>query len=90
MTPREVSVLVPREGGEKLAARVSYRGPLLAPVPADAALAELKLFRGEREVMSVPLRTGAAVAVGSLPRRALDAGLEYVGGLIRKLVSRSG
>ncbi len=90
LAPRDVSVLVPREGGEKLSARVSYKGPLLAPVPAGAALAELKLFRGDREVMSVPLRTAGGVPVGSLPRRALDAGLEYVGGLIRRLVPRQG
>ena len=90
VTSRDVSVLVPRDGSEKLTARVSYRGPLLAPVPADAAVAELKLFRGDREVVSVPLRTAAAVAVGSLPRRALDAGLEYVGGLFRRLVPRPG
>ncbi len=89
VTDKEISVLVPREGGEMLSARISYRGPLLAPVGAATPLAELKLLRGDKVVMSVPLRTAGAVAVGSLPKRALDAGLEYVGSLFRKLVSHS-
>ncbi len=84
-----VSVLVPRESTDKLTARIVYQGPLLAPVEAGANVASLKLYRGEAEVLSAPLRTGEAVAVGSLPKRALDAGLEYLGGLFRKYVLRS-
>ena len=88
-TPADVSVLVPRDGSEKLTAKVAYTGPLLAPVEADKPLARLQLFRGEAQVLSVPLRTAAAVPVGSLTRRALDAGWEYVGDLFRKYVLRS-
>ena len=89
ITDKTIDVLVPRDGGARLTARVAYRGPLVAPVEADKQLAELQLFRGDQEVLSVPLRTANAVPVGSLPKRALDAGLEYVGGLFRKYVSRS-
>ncbi len=89
VTDKAINVLIPREGGERLSARIAYRGPLMAPVEADKPLAELKLFRGEKEVLSVPLLTASAVPVGSLPKRALDAGLEYVGGLFRKYVTRS-
>ena len=88
-TPADITVLVPRDGSEKLTAKVAYNGPLMAPVQADKPMAKLQLFRGDKEVLSVPLRTAAAVPVGSLSRRALDAGLEFVGGLFRKYVLRS-
>ena len=88
-THTDITVLVPRDGGERLSAKVAYTGPLMAPVEADKELARLQLFRGDKEVLSVPLRTAAAVPVGSLSKRALDAGLEFVGSLFRKYVLRS-
>ena len=61
----------------------------MAPVEADKPLARLQLFRGDKEVLTMPLRTAAAVPVGSLSKRALDAGLQFVGDLFRKYVLRS-
>ena len=89
MTDHDIKVLVPRDGSEKLTAKIAYTGPLLSPVEADQPLAVLKLYRGQAEVFSTPLRTKAAVARGSLPKRALDAGLDYVGSLFRRYVLRS-
>ena len=89
VTTRDVKVLVARDGSEKLAARIVYTGPLLAPVQANQDLASLKLYSGDKEVLTVPLRTAADVSVGSLHKRALDAGLEYVADLFRKYVLRS-
>ena len=77
------------DSGYSLVASAVYTGPLLAPVPADKPLAALKLFRGQTEVFSTPLLTKNAVVQGSLPKRALDAGLEYVGSLFRKYVLHS-
>ncbi len=82
----EVKILTPRAGGEKFTGRIVYSGPLTAPVEASKEVARLKLFRGSTEVLDLPLKTAAAVEVGSLPRRAMDAGLEYMGGLFRKYV----
>ena len=89
VTTRDIKVLVARDGSEKLAARIVYTGPLLAPVQANQDLASLKLYSGDKEVLTVPLRTAAVVSVGSLHKRALDAGLEYVADLFRKYVLRS-
>ena len=89
VTERDISVLIPRESSDKLVAKVVYQGPLLAPVDPGRPLAELRLFRGDAQVLSVPLKTGDAVTVGSLPKRALDAGLAYLGDLFRKYVLRS-
>ena len=86
---KDIDVLVPRDGSERLSARIAYTGPLMAPVEADKPLADLKLFRGDKEVLSTPLRTANPVGLGSLPKRALDAGLEYVESLFRKYVLRS-
>jgi D-alanyl-D-alanine carboxypeptidase (penicillin-binding protein 5/6) len=79
-----VKLLVPRGGGETLSGRVAYEGPLRAPVARGAVVARLRVTRGDTEVLSVPLRAAAAVGVGSLPRRAWDAGLELGAALIRQ------
>lgn len=83
-----VKVLVPRTPGEKLTAKVVYKGPLIAPVASGSDVARLQVFRGATQVLDLPLQTAAAVAVGSLPRRAMDAGLEYGGDLFRKLIKK--
>ena len=63
-----------------------YTGPLIAPVGAGREVARLKIFRGTEQVLDLPLKTTAAVEQGSLPRRAMDAGLEYATVLFRKYV----
>jgi serine-type D-Ala-D-Ala carboxypeptidase (penicillin-binding protein 5/6) len=83
---REVKILSPRVDAEKFTGRIVYNGPLMAPVDGGKEVARLKVFRGSIEVLDLPLKTAAAVEVGSLPRRAMDAGLEYVGGLFQKYV----
>jgi D-alanyl-D-alanine carboxypeptidase (penicillin-binding protein 5/6) len=89
VTEKEIRVLMPREGNERLSAKIAYTGPLVAPVEASRPTGALKLFRGSAEVLSVPLRTGKTVETGSLPRRAFDAGVEYMTGLFRKYVLKS-
>ncbi len=90
---RDVTVLIARDGSERLIGKIAYTGPLAAPVEADRDLATLKLYGSDREILSVPLRTAAAVTVGSLHKRAFDAGLEYVSEVLadlwRKYVLRS-
>lgn len=89
VTDKDIVVLVPRDASEKLSAKIVYAGPLLAPVEAGQGSIELQVYRGATEVLSVPLRTGNAVPVGTLSARALDAGLIYFGDLFRKYVLRS-
>ena len=83
-----VKLLVPRGSGEGLTGRITYAGPLLAPVAMGVRVGELRVSRGGTEILSVPLRTAAAVPVGALPRRALDAGLELGAALIRQNFGR--
>ena len=89
VSERDISMLVPRETGEKLVAKIVYQGPLPAPVAAGQQVAMLKLYRGDAEIMNAPLRTATAVSTGSLPKRALDVGVGYLGSLFRKYVLHS-
>jgi D-alanyl-D-alanine carboxypeptidase (penicillin-binding protein 5/6) len=83
-----VKILLPRGSGEKLSGRIVYEGPLMAPIAEGAQVARLKIMRGQTLALDLPLTTGDSVAVGSLPRRALDASLEYATILFRKYVSK--
>ncbi|MGH6795045.1 MAG: D-alanyl-D-alanine carboxypeptidase, partial [Methylocella sp.] len=75
---KEVKILVPRTATGKFTGRIIYTGPLIAPVEADKEVARLKIFRGTDLILDLPLKTAASVEQGALPRRAMDAGLEYV------------
>jgi D-alanyl-D-alanine carboxypeptidase (penicillin-binding protein 5/6) len=83
---KEVKILVPRTATGKFTGRIVYTGPLIAPVEAEREVARLKIFRGTEQILDLPLKTAAAVEEGALPRRAMDAGLEYATGLFRKFV----
>jgi serine-type D-Ala-D-Ala carboxypeptidase (penicillin-binding protein 5/6) len=82
----EVRILAPRNASERFTGRIVYTGPLIAPIEAGREVARLKIFRGTEQVLDLPLKTTKAVEQGSLPRRAMDAGLEYATVLFRKYV----
>jgi D-alanyl-D-alanine carboxypeptidase (penicillin-binding protein 5/6) len=71
-----ISVYIPVNNPDRLAARIVYHWPLTAPVAADREVATLRLFAGSRLLREVPLYTKAAVEQGSLSSRAIDAVLE--------------
>jgi D-alanyl-D-alanine carboxypeptidase (penicillin-binding protein 5/6) len=84
-----VKVLNPRGSNEKLSAKIIYRGPLIPPVAEGQVVAHLKVWRGTTEALDIPLETARRVDTGSLPRRALDAGLEFATSLFRKYFIKS-
>jgi D-alanyl-D-alanine carboxypeptidase (penicillin-binding protein 5/6) len=83
-----VNLLVPRNANDRIVARVVYTGPIPAPIQQDQPIGVLKISRGERVVLELPLRAGEAVGRGSLPQRAFDAATELVINLIRAGVAR--
>jgi serine-type D-Ala-D-Ala carboxypeptidase (penicillin-binding protein 5/6) len=85
---KEVRILVPRTATGKFTGRIVYTGPLIAPVEAGQEVARLKIFREKDLILDLPLKTAAAVEQGALPRRAMDAGLEYATGLFRKFAAK--
>ena len=84
-----VRVLIPRGSGERLTAKIIYQGPLVAPVEAGREVARLRITRGTIQALEIPLKTQAAVEIGPLWHRALDAALELGYGLIRRTFSKS-
>jgi D-alanyl-D-alanine carboxypeptidase (penicillin-binding protein 5/6) len=68
-----IRVLLPRNAGDTLKARVVYEGPVMAPVEAGQRVGALKVWDGERLIQETPLYTAEAVERGPLHSRALDA-----------------
>jgi D-alanyl-D-alanine carboxypeptidase (penicillin-binding protein 5/6) len=78
-----VKVMVPKNGGDRLIARIVYRGPVPAPIEPGMPVGALKVWRGENVVLESPLHAAGSVGKGNLPQRALDAVTEMVIALFR-------
>jgi D-alanyl-D-alanine carboxypeptidase (penicillin-binding protein 5/6) len=86
---KPVKVFVAHGSVEKLSAKIVYQGPLVAPVAEGVEAGRLKIWRGQSQVLDVPLKTGASVAMGTLNQRAIDASLEWAGGFLRKTFAKN-
>ncbi|WP_348933737.1 D-alanyl-D-alanine carboxypeptidase family protein [Aquabacter sp. CN5-332] len=80
-----VMLLMPRNSQDKLVAKVTYNGPLKAPVTKGTEVAQLEISRGPLKVLELPLVTTEDVGVGSLWQRALDGAGVLVGDTARDL-----
>ena len=67
-----VQVTVPRGQAGTVAVRADVRQPLIAPLPANAAIGQLQVSVAGKVVANVPLYPVAAVAEGGLWRRLID------------------
>jgi D-alanyl-D-alanine carboxypeptidase (penicillin-binding protein 5/6) len=83
-----VRVMVPKDGGDRLIARVVYTGPVPAPVQEGQPVGNLKVWRGDKVILTTPLKTAGSVKVGSLAERAFDAVTEFVISLVRAGAAR--
>ncbi|QLF70478.1 D-alanyl-D-alanine carboxypeptidase [Peteryoungia desertarenae] len=72
----DISVLVAIRNPDRLQARVVYDWPLRAPVAIDQPIGRLTVTAEDRQLLSVPLKSAAAVEVGTLRQRATDALIE--------------
>jgi serine-type D-Ala-D-Ala carboxypeptidase (penicillin-binding protein 5/6) len=78
-----IGVLMPKNGSERVNAKIVYSGPVPAPVKQGQQIGYLNIYRGERAVAEVPLFAAESVGRGNLPQRAFDAASELVIGLFR-------
>lgn len=85
----EISLLIPRGSGERVSARIVYRGPLTAPVQEGAEVGRLLVTRGEVKALEIPLFAAETIQTGTLQQRALDALFEVSTGWVRKALGRS-
>lgn len=84
-----LNLLLPRGAGDRLAARIIYRGPLKAPVQEGAEIGRLVVTRGDIKTLDVPLFAAETVETGTLQRRALDALFEAATGWVRGAFKKS-
>ena len=78
-----VKMMVPKAGGEKLIARIVYKGPVPAPVAQGQPIGLLKVWRDDKLVLQMPLKAAASVGKGNMTQRAFDAVTEMVIALFR-------
>jgi D-alanyl-D-alanine carboxypeptidase (penicillin-binding protein 5/6) len=84
-----IKVFLTRGAQERLTAKIVYRGPLAAPVPAGVEVATLRVWRGDTLALEAPLRTQSAIPLGGLGKRAFDAGVEFATDLIRGALAKN-
>ncbi len=87
-TGAPLSLLLPRNSQDKLVAKVSYKGPLRAPVAKGTEVGRLELTRGALKVLDVPIYTTADVAVGTLWQRAVDGAGTLAGDAFRDVTAQ--
>jgi serine-type D-Ala-D-Ala carboxypeptidase (penicillin-binding protein 5/6) len=82
-SPDPIKVMVPKNGNEKLIARIVYNGPVRAPVEAGQPVGIVRVWRGANIAMEAPVYAAEAVGKGSTMRRAVDGVGELVIGVFR-------
>ncbi|MDI1263658.1 MAG: D-alanyl-D-alanine carboxypeptidase [bacterium] len=82
-SPDPIKVMVPKNGSEKLIARIVYSGPVRAPVQSGQAVGVIRVWRGANVAMEAPVYAAEAVGAGSTMRRAIDGASELVIGMFR-------
>lgn len=68
-----LDILLMRGNRERIRARITYTGPLLAPVEQGRQVGVVRVWVGDAQILEKPVFTTAAVAKGSMDQRALDA-----------------
>ncbi len=85
---RRVELLTPKGDQTRLVARVSYDGPLAAPIAKGARVGTLRVWRADTLTLETPLLAGDDVPVGALSRRAFDGAVELVNGWVDQIAAR--
>ncbi|HET6839785.1 MAG TPA: D-alanyl-D-alanine carboxypeptidase family protein [Bradyrhizobium sp.] len=82
-SPEPISVMVQKNGSDKLIARVIYSGPVRAPIEAGQQVGVVRVWRGANIATEAPVYAAESVARGSTMRRAIDGASELVIGVFR-------
>jgi serine-type D-Ala-D-Ala carboxypeptidase (penicillin-binding protein 5/6) len=78
-----IKVMVPKNGSEKLIARIVYSGPVRAPIQQGQRIGVVRVWRGQNVAMEAPVYAAEAIGPGSTMRRAIDGASELVIGMFR-------
>ncbi|HEY0851240.1 MAG TPA: D-alanyl-D-alanine carboxypeptidase family protein [Bradyrhizobium sp.] len=82
-SPQPIKVMVPKNGNERLIARIVYSGPVRAPIKEGQRVGVVRVWRGANVAMEAPVYAAEAVGTGSTMRRAIDGASELVIGVFR-------
>ncbi len=82
-SPEPIKVMVSKNGGDKLIARVVYNGPVRAPIEAGQQVGFVKVWRGANIAVEAPVYAAESIGRGSTMRRAIDGASELVIGMFR-------
>jgi D-alanyl-D-alanine carboxypeptidase (penicillin-binding protein 5/6) len=78
-----VRVMMPKNGTDRLIARIVYNGPIPAPIEQGQRIGVLKVWRNDSVILEMPLKAAESVGKGNLSQRAFDAVSELMIGLFR-------
>jgi D-alanyl-D-alanine carboxypeptidase (penicillin-binding protein 5/6) len=78
-----VRVMLPKTGADKLIARIVYNGPVPAPVTEGTRIGNLKVWRNDNLILTMPLKATENVGKGNMSQRAFDAVTEMIISLFR-------
>jgi D-alanyl-D-alanine carboxypeptidase (penicillin-binding protein 5/6) len=82
-SPEPIKVMVPKNGNEKLIARIIYNGPVRAPIQSGQPVGIVRVWRGANIAVEQPVYAAEAIGTGSTMRRAIDGASELVIGMFR-------
>src|SRR3982075_2219376 len=68
-SPEPIKVMVPKNGSDKLIARVVYSGPVRAPVESGPQVGVIRVWRGHNIAMEAPVSAAEPVGKGATMRR---------------------
>src|SRR5215813_6776241 len=78
-----IKVMVPKNGSEKLIARIVYSGPVRAPIQEGQKVGIVRVWRGANVAVEAPVYAAESIGPGSTVRRAIDGASELVIGMFR-------
>src|SRR3954452_1102636 len=87
-SPDPIKVMVQKNGGDKLIARIVYNGPVRAPIEPGQRVGVVKVWRGANVAVEAPVYAAEAVGAGSTVRRAIDGASELMIGMFRAGVEK--
>jgi serine-type D-Ala-D-Ala carboxypeptidase (penicillin-binding protein 5/6) len=80
----DIEMMLPKSAADTVGVRLTYRGPLKAPVAAGQPIGTVTVLRGDAAVLEVPAVALQESATGSLFRRAWDNITGWSLGLVRR------
>jgi len=87
-SPEPIKVMVPKNGNEKMIARIIYSGPVRAPIAAGQKIGVVRVWRNQNVAVEAPVFAAQSIGTGSTMRRAIDGASELVIGMFRAGVEK--